>query len=185
MTRSCLARAARGLLLATVIAAAQATAAPVSESEVKLALTYKLLRFVTWPSQRERSSELAFCVVGKDPFKSSLDGIRGRKVRDRSIVVVNLDASQQIVGRCDLVYVSRDEAGGVESVLARVAGAPILTVSDAPGFAAAGGIVELQNRDDRIGFVINTEAYQKVELLVSSQLLELATLVNGHGGRVP
>jgi hypothetical protein len=163
-----------GLALALV---APLRAAPVSEYEVKLALTYNLARFVTWPAPREALGELSFCILGNDPFESLLDGIRGRRVRERSVVVVNLDVVTDLGTRCDVVFVSRDEALRVPSVIAAVADAPVLTISDSPGFAAAGGVVELQSRDSRVGFVINQAAYQRADLTISSQLLEIATLV--------
>jgi hypothetical protein len=45
-------------------------------------------------------------------------------------------------------------------------------------FAKRGGIVELQSRDNRIGFEINVAAYRRAGLVVSSQLLQLATVLD-------
>lgn len=153
------------------------SAAAVSEYEVKLALVYNVARFVTWPIRREHLSELSFCVYGSDPFGPIIEGIRGRKVRDRVIVVARVDTSMSDTERCDVLFVARSESEKVARVLERTADLPILTISDAPGFASAGGIVELQSRDSRVGFVINQSAYQNAELTVSSQLLQLATVV--------
>jgi hypothetical protein len=79
---------------------------------------------------------------------------------------------------CDLVFVSRSEDERLDEILAALADEPTLTVSDTPGFAARGGIVELQARGSRIGFAINVAAYRRAGLAISSQLLELATLLD-------
>lgn len=171
----CIAAAAACLLLL----AAPLRAATAPEYELKLALMYNIARFVTWPQQREQLGELSFCVVGTDPFGTAIDGIRGRKVRDRKISVVMIDGPLGAKERCDILFVAKSAAARAQSVIQHTAGTPVLTISDASGFAAAGGIVELQTRDGRVGFVINQPAYQSAQLTVSSQLLQLATSVTG------
>lgn len=51
---------------------------------------------------------------------------------------------------------------------------PVLTVSDAPGFVQAGGMIGLKLRGGRIGFDINHGAARATGLVLSSQLLKLA-----------
>jgi hypothetical protein len=57
--------------------------------------------------------------------------------------------------RCDLIFAAQCEAACVQAMAQRLSGQPVLTIGDTPGFAQAGGIVELQNRDNRVSFVIN------------------------------
>lgn len=53
--------------------------------------------------------------------------------------------------------------------------AGVLTVSDAPGFAAAGGIIELFAEGNKVRFTINMEAASAAGLAISSRLAQLAS----------
>lgn len=170
----------RGSLLACValVATAAAHAATVPEHELKLAMTYKIAKFVSWPAARESSGSFALCVLGEDPFEGALGGIEGLTVKERAIAVRHAITVAEVLFGCDLVFVSRSESENLEGILATLADVPVLTVSDAPQFAARGGIVELQPRGSRIGFTINVAAFRRAGLAISSQLLELATLID-------
>jgi YfiR/HmsC-like len=161
-----------GLMLA---AAAHPAAVP--EHQVKLALTYKLAKFVSWPEDRENGSIFALCVLGEDPFGEALDEIEDLKIKDRVIKVERLASIGENAEHCDLMFISRSEVDNIADLLAELERLPVLTISDLPRFAERGGIVELQNRDNRVGFEINVAAYKRAGLVISSQLLQLATLV--------
>jgi hypothetical protein len=159
-----------------LVATAVTHAATVTEHELKLALIYNLTKFVTWPSERESSPTFVLCVLGESPFESALESVVGLTVKERPITVRH-DSAETSTDGCDLLFVSRSEGDRVDEILAPLADTPVLTVSDAPGFALRGGIVELKNLGKRIGFEINVAAYRRAELAISSQVLALATLV--------
>jgi hypothetical protein len=62
-------------------------------------------------------------------------------------------------------------------VLDQLRGRPILTVSDADGFAEAGGMIGLFIEDSRVRFAINLGAAESAHLTISSRLLNLARIV--------
>ena len=62
-------------------------------------------------------------------------------------------------------------------MLASLKQLPILTVSDAEGFADAWGIVQLFIETNRIRFAINPKAAERARLRLSSKLLSLARIV--------
>ena len=70
---------------------------------------------------------------------------------------------------CDVVY--GEAALGVQR--ASVA----LRVSDQPGFAQDGGMVELKRRGARMGLVVNLGALESAGLKASSKLLQLSEVV--------
>jgi hypothetical protein len=167
------------LACVALVATAVGHAATVPEHELKLALTYKVAKFVSWPGVLENPRNFALCVLGENPFEDALDGIGGLTVKDRAIDVHQAASLAELTpaGGCDLVFVARSEEQRLDGILATLADQPVLTVSDTPGFAARGGIVELEARGSRIGFTINVAAYRRAGLTISSQLLELATLL--------
>lgn len=173
------------LFCVALSAAMTARSASVPEHEVKLALTYKVAKFVGWPSAPAPAPTFVLCVLGDNPFGDALAGIAGRPVQDRPIEIVLEGMAASSGAPCDLLFVSRSEGERVEAILEPLRNAPVLTVSDTPGFAQRGGIVELQNRGGRIGFEINVAAYRRAGLTISSQLLELATLFDETRDREP
>jgi hypothetical protein len=70
---------------------------------------------------------------------------------------------------CDVVYGDPALAGPGESVALRV--------SDQPGFAQDGGMVELKRRGARMGLVVNLGALESAGLKASSKLLQLSEVV--------
>ena len=66
----------------------------------------------------------------------------------------------------------------VQEYLEQTSGQPVLTISDEPDFAESGGMIGLSTRGKKITISINVGAYESSDLTVSSQLLELAELVN-------
>ena len=52
-----------------------------------------------------------------------------------------------------------------------------LRVSDQPGFAQQGGMVELKRRGARMGLVVNLGALESAGLKASSKLLQLSEVV--------
>ena len=74
----------------------------------------------------------------------------------------------------------KSESGSMGRILAAADGKPILTVSDLPDFALAGGMIGLKIVDNHVRFDINARIARKVGLQLSAQLLRLADLVVGE-----
>ena len=72
---------------------------------------------------------------------------------------------------CDVVYGAATAAHQGSEVA--------LWVSDEPGFAKGGGIVELKRRGARMGLVVNLRALESAGLKASSKLLQLSEVVEG------
>jgi hypothetical protein len=78
---------------------------------------------------------------------------------------------------CHLLYISGAVAKQSTALLKSLSTTPTLTVSDLADFAQSGGIVNFIVEDDRMRFVINTDAVDRARLRLSSKLLSLATIV--------
>lgn len=122
-------------------------------------------------------------VVGNDAVTEAAERLLpGKRIDGAEVVFVRVASLRAIEGRaaevCDLLYV----AGSIEDrVLARIvavhANAPMPIVCERPGFAAAGGSVQLfaDSDDEReVRFEINTETLQAQGVKASPQLLKLS-----------
>ena len=170
-----------------LLPAARAAASP-TESEVKLAFTYNIARFVTWPAaSRPARSPFRLCVAGGEPIRIATANLSSRRIDNRAIEIVPVgaegDALRTNAERCDLLYLSAESIDAADTLIAGVTERPVLTVSDADGFAVSGGIVELSRIGDRIAMRINVDASRRAGLAISSQLLALATVVSDEAER--
>jgi hypothetical protein len=174
------------LCVATVVLAATLVAEPglarrsdaqaVSDVAVKAALLFNFAKFAEWPALLS-SASINFCIVGDEGVATALvDVVRGHTINGRRLEVWRPhDATAWKT--CHLLYVADADSRRLAARLAEIRAVPILTVSDANGFAGTGGIVELYVDGARMRFAINVDAAERSGLRLSSRLLGLATIV--------
>lgn len=145
----------------------------VSEYGLKAVLFFKLSQFVYWPQGDRPAAAPVLCVQGSNPFGNTLQQLVNSTGIPADIRLV--DGAGSAV--CNVLFISRSEAGQMDSVIQRIVVRNILTVSDIPGFARAGGMVELVLDGDRVGINLNRKAALRQGLDFNAQLLRLAQKV--------
>jgi hypothetical protein len=152
---------------------------PVSEPALKAAFLYNFAKFTEWPATSLSAGTISLCVAGRDPFGGALSSIEGRPVGNASLRVVP-GVSDSALKSCQMLFINEPDSRRRLDVLRQVAGMPVLTISDAEGFARNGGMIGLVLADSRLGFEINLKATKGARLRLSSQLLRLAQIVDGE-----
>lgn len=149
------------------------------EYDIKAALIYKFLPFVTWPETDDTPSSLTLGVVGKNPFGDTLREIEGRQIGSRSLVIRHLDSNADIaqLKRCQVLFLAEADEENLRRILREVSGLPILTIGDCTGFIDQGGIIGFVTKERRIAFEINLSAIAKATLAIRSQLMRLAVRI--------
>lgn len=153
-----------------------------SEYDVKAAYLFKFTKFVEWPPASFASANAPFVigVVGSDPFEGRLDRLTaGNTIGDRPLEVRHLNSSD-IAGLrgCQMVFVSAAEERRLGNIFSALQGHPVLVVGESQGFASAGGMLGFALRDQRVGIEVNSAATRQARLKISSQLLNIAKIVN-------
>jgi hypothetical protein len=186
------------LLLAGVQPAASVAQAvdPKRVAAVKAAYVINFLRYTHWPESR-RGAPYTVTVVGDDAVADALaadarlpsvvarGGLDVRRVRyPRPAADGALGTEQRarflaLLQGSHLVYIGADERDRLPDILEAIRAEPVLTVSDVPGFAGAGGMLELVRAGRTIAFVANPDAIQTRGLLVSAKVLKLARELRG------
>ena len=149
----------------------RAHAQDVSEYGMKAVLFFRLAQFVYWPGAQPAPRPTVLCVVGRNPFGNALSQI------DASTGDVEVRLAPADLAACHLLFIPRSEAATLNAWLERSAGRPLITVSDLPGFARAGGMIELPLDGERIGIVLTRGAAQRRGFEFNAQLLRLARVV--------
>jgi hypothetical protein len=172
-------RLAGGLLAVGLLAFGAATRAEQATAPaLKAAFLYNFAKFAEWPAVALPAGQpLSLCVVGDDGVAEALEQtIDGYAIDDHELVVTVLDP--QLPGTaCHLLYVSASHLKRANAMLSGVVDAPVLTVSDANGFAVSGGIAELIVQRNQIRFALNAAAAGRARIRLSSRLLRLAHAV--------
>ena len=167
--------------MGAVLIAAKSTS---REYRIKAAFLSSFAKFVAWPESvfENDRSPIVIAVVGEDPFKSALDGLRGKAVGRRTIEVRRVERPKDALG-AHLVFIAERETERLADILQAFEAAPVLTVGEAKEFTRLGGIVRFYQERNRIRFEINPDAAERVGLKLSSQLLKLARIVRDQPDR--
>jgi hypothetical protein len=158
-------------------AARPAVAEANREYKVKAAFVASFIDFVKWNVRRvDVTEDFSICLFRSDPFEQSLERIVALKYPQRSIRIVRLHDLRQ-VETCHMLFVSVTEENVLREVLSQTSGKPVLTVSDIPGFAGSGGMIELLVENGKVRFNINLRPVRQAGMQLSSNLLRLALRV--------
>jgi len=150
-----------------------------NEYQVKAAYLYNFGRFVKWPAgiAAVQGDSFAVCVLGQDPFGSTLDSTLAGEALDGKPVVIRRIARPQDAADCRILFVSSTEEHHLKEILAAIDQASVLTVSDIPGFSRRGGIIQFITEGDKVRFEINLASAESARLALSSELLKVAASV--------
>jgi hypothetical protein len=147
------------------------------ELTVKAIDLYKVAPFVEWPAGAlgPATAPLAICIVGHDPFGTTLDhAVAGQQALGRAIVIRRM-ATASPDAACAVAFLGSGPAA--REALKALHDAPILTVTDGAG--AEAGVIDFVLDSGRVRFRVDAAQAQARRLKIGSQLLGLAVAVNG------
>ncbi|HEV2693862.1 MAG TPA: YfiR family protein [Verrucomicrobiae bacterium] len=168
--------------LLLVIPSGRAQAPAPSEKQVKVAFLYNFAKFIDWPSEAftNESSPFTIGILGDNPFGTLLEQmVAGRKINERPIRVQTFQADDPAITNCHILFVSVSEKKHLGDIFQKLHGSSVLSVSDAEGFLAAGGMVSFVVVDGKIRFQINDRPAKAARLKISAKLLSLAVPISG------
>ncbi len=146
-----------------------------AEYRVKAVYLYNFGRFVEWPAGMAQNESFDICVMGRDPFGGDLDStLAGEAINGLKLAARRMDESRDAAG-CRILFISASESPHIKEILNALQKTPVLTVSDAPGFIEAGGMIQFVLRENKVRFEVNRGPAEKAGLILSSQLLKVAT----------
>jgi len=165
------------LVAATVLALPAAAQEGEREASLKAAFVYNFAKFTEWPKDRAdaESGPVIVCIAANSRLRPAVEELQGKLVGIRPLRPVTL-ADGGNIAACHVLFV--DEATPprlrqqAESNLYGV-----LTVSDLPNFARAGGNIGFFFASNQLRFQINLDAARRSGIGFSSKLLRLADVI--------
>lgn len=168
------------LALLVWLGPAIASAAPEpKEYELKAAFLYNFARFAEWPPSAFAGPHepIVICVLGRDPFGPILDDtVYGKSLGPRRFDVRRIASAAKADG-CHIVFIAASALGELDAVLAALHGKPVMTVADIEDAARRGAVLSFALRNGRVRFIINANAAKRAGLVLSSQLIKVASAV--------
>lgn len=164
-------------LIATVLFTVQinsANAATSPEDKIKTAIIYKMTKFITWP---RKTQNLTICVLGEGSINNELHKINRKNTMGRRLSVTHKDSNAPFDKLCDALFMHNIDNSTARSVLERLKGKPVLTISDMRSFTEFGGMIGLSRSGKKINFSINNTTATEAKLSISSKLLKLSKSV--------
>lgn len=143
---------------------------------LKAAFVYNFAKFAEWPALRPGQA-IAVCIVGDEGMAAELDKTAHGKSIGGHAVAMSRPVDTRGWSACQVLFIAEREARRLASELTLIRAAPVLTVSDGPGFARGRGLVELYVEGGRLRFAINVDALERSGLHLSSRLLDLAKVI--------
>lgn len=145
---------------------------------IKATYLYKFAPFIEWPASLEISDTFDICVIGDDPFGRTLDeAVSGQIIQEAPIRVRRFPAVSGDAGGCRIMYLAGSEAQSIAEALMATRGLPVLTVTDEARDPRSEGVVHFVQARGKIKFRIDNLLAEENNLVVGSQLLDLAVSV--------
>jgi len=145
------------------------------EYRVKAAYLLNFTKFIGWPSEAFEApdSPIGICILGDDPFGSTLDRIVQREIVNGRQVIVQRIKRVPEPKTCQVVFVSKP--GKDESQTGY--GPGVLTVGEGESFLREGGMIAFVLDNRHVRFKVNQASAESAGLKLSSQLLKVAKAV--------
>ncbi|WP_167631730.1 YfiR family protein [Mariprofundus ferrooxydans] len=176
-------------LLCTVFLSASVSTAFAEEgvkagvNDLKAVYIFNIIRFTDWPVRtgQKHASGIKLLIPGDDDIFSIMRSIAEKKVAREIGLSVESCATDSCISAASALFIGSGERDDYPRLLDLVAGRPVLTISDIPGFATHGGMIEIRYHNKKLTFVVNLQAVNRSGLYISAQLLQLGEIVGrGH-----
>lgn len=141
-------------------------------AQMTAAYVFNFVKFVEWPANA-RTDELTVCFVGAPEVRTALAASLDTKQPTMS-ATARLRTRDVSAGNsfdeCQVIFVSGDRAEIPKHQAA-------LTIGEGKDFTDRGGVIRLYTESNRLRFIINIDNAKREGILISSNLLKLATKV--------
>jgi hypothetical protein len=148
-----------------------------TEHDVEAADLLNFGRFLRYAEAQPLRTSFDLCILGQDELGKSIDGLAAKQTIGNLPVHVRRELDVTAAKSCAIVFISGSESDRIREDLAILAGSDVLTVSDLPEFLDRGGMIQFVHVGKRVRFAVNLDAVDRTHLILSSELLRVASSV--------
>ena len=127
-----------------------------------------------WPAQSSVIAPGVPFIIGafeeNDVASYLIETIKTRTIAGKKAKILIITDDKEIE-QCNLLYITEVPGKRLQTILEIVDNLPILTVSDAPGYAEKGVMLEMFFIKNKMHYIVNLTAVRKNTLLLDSKIL--------------
>ncbi|MBV1873034.1 MAG: YfiR family protein [Gammaproteobacteria bacterium] len=170
------------LVVLGVMLAVSGTACASQENSIKAAYLYQITQFVEWPEPRPSPDAFHLCVFGVDQISNKLAPLHMREEEGGHIEVL-FPTNLIDTLNCEIIYISKEKAQALSSILKALQNKPVVTVSSIKDFVKSGGMIGFTIINNTVRLEINHSAAIRAGIYLNAKLLEIASFVmNSQSG---
>jgi hypothetical protein len=179
--RACIIRKIAVLFLfaGVVLPSAVAQRSKPTEYDVKAAYLLNFGKFIRRGDGAAPRTSFDICLLGHDPMGQTIDDLAANQAISGLPVHVRRIPDVTQTKDCSILFISADEGDHLREDLAILAASDILTVSDTSDFLDRGGMIQFVLIQNHVRFAVNLNAVNRAHLVLSSELLRVASSVIG------
>lgn len=159
-----------------------ASSDPNKEFAVKAAFIVKLTHFIQWPDTSALNadkSNFTICINQSTKFNTTLsDWAQSGVIKNKPVLVKHLKHNSPQLTNCDILFIPENEK--LNFLLQKAKANHTLTISDIPGNAKRGVLINFINVNGKLRFEINLNAAEDLGFSINPRLLKLATIVSSE-----
>ena len=171
--------AASFLFAGVVLPFAVAQTSKPTEYDVKAAYLLNFGKFIRHVDGQAPRTSFDICLLGHDPMGQTIDDLAANQAIDNLPVHVRRIPDVTQTKGCSILFISADEDDHLREDLAILSTSDVLTVSDASDFLDRGGMIQFVLIQNHVRFAVNLNAVNRAHLVLSSELLRVASSVIG------
>jgi len=139
---------------------------------------YNFTKYIKWP-ESYNAGKFVIGVIGNSDILESLNAMASSKKKTSSGLTIEVKKYSSIaeIDDCNILFVSQDSAGDLGQIESNTSSKPVLIITDSPGLATQGSVINFVELDGKIKFELNESVASSRGLIVSSSLTNLAILI--------
>ncbi len=136
---------------------------------------YNFTRYVKWPVSYN-TGKFVIGVIGESPIIKQITSMANyRKMTDDSLsIIVITYGSIDEIEDCNILYISEDFVGNIEQIEAKCEQKSVLFITDSPGMAMKGSVINFIEKEGKIRFEFNAGEASSHGLVVTGSLTDQA-----------
>lgn len=155
-------------------------ASDASRDNLKVAYIYNFIKYIEWTEAEVEEEVFHVCAHEKSELKTKLVLLEKKSIRGKSIEIISISKAEELT-KCEMLVLPQLEHKQLKMFTESASSFNTLTVSDTPGYAHWGVMINLIVVNDKIRFEVNLNEVESAGFTMSSNLLKLAKIVKSEG----
>lgn len=143
---------------------------------IKMTLVERIPQFIKWP-KLEKSFVIG--IYKNENLKNQMIKLyENKKIHDLPIKIINIKSTKdKRINKLNLLYFTKESSKSVDKIFKKINQLPILIITDFPNDVYQGMHIGFYYENQKIKFLINTDALEQAKLKASYKILKLSKIV--------